>query len=114
MRRDDRHHHLFIHDEELETPSSGNRLYFHYSSYDEDGVGNTLEFKETALAAYEQAIQLAPHDPTLHYHKGQLLEQLGRPSEAATAYEDANRLGYQRPSEGKTHSALINAEQGHS
>jgi Flp pilus assembly protein TadD len=77
-----------------------------------------LELKETALAAYEQAIQLAPHEATLHYHKGQLLEQLGRSHEAATAYGEANRLGYQRQAEAKAclqaSSTLTNAEQSHS
>jgi tetratricopeptide (TPR) repeat protein len=91
MIRDSRHHHLFT--KEWQTPQ-GDRLYFHYSSYDEDGVVNTREFKETALAAYEQAIQLAPHEASLHYHKGQLLAQLGRPIEAIIAFEEADKLGY--------------------
>ena len=77
-------------------PQQGDRLYLHYSSYDEDGATNSHEFKETALAAYEQAIQLAPHEAILHYHKGHLLEQLGRNTEAVTAFEEASRLGYQR------------------
>jgi tetratricopeptide (TPR) repeat protein len=127
MIQDNRHHHLFssLHDEELAIPSSGNRLYFHYSSYDEDDaiapfdmLSSTSKKTEIeakiALAAYEQAIQLAPNEPTLHYHKGLLLEQLGRSAEAAAAYEEAHRLGYQRTSEAKESSAIIDAEQSHS
>jgi Flp pilus assembly protein TadD len=52
------------------------------------------EPRETALAAYEQAIQLAPREAILHYHKGQVLEQLGRLTEAERAFEDARQLGY--------------------
>ena len=52
------------------------------------------EPEETALAAYEQAIQLAPREAILHYYKGQALEQLGRITEAERAYEDARQLGY--------------------
>jgi len=90
-----------------------NKLYFHYSSYDEDGVINTREFRETALAAYEQAIRLAPHEANLHYHRGQLLEQLGRRAEAASAFEEADRLGYQREIEIKAVSMFVDAEQSH-
>src|SRR6266567_8059993 len=112
MVRNNRHHYLFA--KWLETPQQGNRLYFRYSSYDEDGATNSHEFKETALAAYEQAIQLAPHEAILHYHKGQLLEQLGRGTEAVTAFEEAGRLGYQRPLGITAYSVLIDAEQSHS
>ncbi len=47
---------------------------------------------ESALMAYEQAIELAPREATLHYHKGQVLEQLGRQAEAQNAYEVARIL----------------------
>ncbi len=50
--------------------------------------------KETALIAYEQAIQLAPREAVLYYHKGQVLEQLGKADEAQLAYAEARRLGY--------------------
>lgn len=50
---------------------------------------------EIALCAYEQAITLAPRAAVLHYHKGQVLEQLGRNTEAQTAYAVARHLGYQ-------------------
>jgi tetratricopeptide (TPR) repeat protein len=106
-----RHRHLFT--REWETPQYVNRLYFHYSSYDEDGVINTREFRETALASYEQAIQLAPHEANLHYHRGQLLEQLGRLTEAGSAFEEADRLGYQRAIGIKALSMLVDAEQSH-
>jgi tetratricopeptide (TPR) repeat protein len=95
--------------QEAQTPWD-HRLYFHYSSYDEDGVVNTREFKETALAAYEQAIQLAPYEASLYYHKGQLLVQLGRPREAAMAFEEADRLGNQRPSGIERRSVLVDTE----
>ena len=53
-----------------------------------------LELKESALVAYEQAIQLVPHEASLHYHKGQVLEQLGRLTEAENAYTRARHLGF--------------------
>jgi tetratricopeptide (TPR) repeat protein len=98
-------------------------LFWTYPMNDEDGTTNSHEFKETALAAYEQAIQLTPHEAILHYYKGQLLEQLGRGTEAVTAFEEADRPGYQRPSEvvdgrgggqPKAYSVLIDAEQSYS
>ena len=52
------------------------------------------EQEESALVAYEQAIELAPREATLYYHKGQILEQLGRVTEAQSAYEEARSLGY--------------------
>lgn len=54
------------------------------------------EEHETALAAYEQAIQLAPREGSLRYHKGTVLEQMGRHEEAQHAYEEARHLGYNR------------------
>lgn len=59
------------------------------SSSDEVGI---YELKETALAAYDQALLLAPHEAILHYHKGLLLTQLGRSTEAARSLEDARVL----------------------
>lgn len=53
-----------------------------------------IDTTETALSAYEQAITLAPREAVLYYHKGQVLEQLGRNTEAQTAYEAARSLGY--------------------
>ncbi len=53
-----------------------------------------LDLKEATLAAYEEAILLAPHEAILHLHKGHALEQLGRVFEAERSYEDARRLGY--------------------
>jgi len=61
-----------------------------------EGVFLDLELKETALAAYEQAIQLAPREAILHYHKSHVLDQMGRQTEAQRAYEEARRLGYQK------------------
>lgn len=104
---------IYLHSKRTETPRNVNRFYFHYSSYDEDGVINTREFRETALAAYEQAIQLAPHEANLHYHRGQLLEQLGRLTEAVNAFEEADRLGYQRAIGIKALSMVVDTEQGH-
>ncbi|GHO89024.1 hypothetical protein [Dictyobacter formicarum] len=49
---------------------------------------------ETALSAYEQAIFLAPREAVLYYHKGQVLEQLGRTTEAKAAYTEARLLGH--------------------
>ncbi len=53
-----------------------------------------LDLQETMLVAYEQAIQLAPHEAILHLHRGHALEQMGRQAEAQGAYEEAQRLGY--------------------
>jgi tetratricopeptide (TPR) repeat protein len=53
-----------------------------------------LDLQETALVAYEQAIQLAPYEAILHLHRGHALEQMGRQAEAQSAYEEAQRLGY--------------------
>ncbi|GCE17981.1 tetratricopeptide repeat protein [Dictyobacter kobayashii] len=53
-----------------------------------------LDAQETALSAYEQAIVLAPREAILYYHKGQVLEQLGRIAEAQIAYETARNLGH--------------------
>ena len=55
-----------------------------------------LSAEEVALSTYEQAIALAPQQAVLHYHKGQILEQLGRTNEAQVAYETARNLGHRR------------------
>ena len=60
----------------------------------EGNVRYDLDLKEATLAAYEEAILLAPQEAILHLHKGHALEQLGRVFEAERSYEDARRLGY--------------------
>jgi len=61
---------------------------------DESNVLYDLDLREETLAAYEEAIQLAPQEAILHLHKGHALEQLGRLSEAQRSYEEARRLGH--------------------
>jgi tetratricopeptide (TPR) repeat protein len=56
---------------------------------------------ETTLAAYEQAIQLAPREAVLYYHKARALEELGRATEAQQTYREAQRLGYSTDLPGK-------------
>ncbi len=70
-------------------------FHMHVPSYESNSLMFDLELKEAELAAYEQAIQLAPREAVLHFHKGQVLERLGRLAEAERAFEDAHRLGYQ-------------------
>lgn len=53
---------------------------------------DVLNRKEAALAAYEEAIQISPGEPSFYQRKGQVLEQLGRLAEAQRAYEEARRL----------------------
>lgn len=60
----------------------------------ESDILSDLERKEADIAAYEQAIQLTPHEASFHYHKAHILEQVGRLAEAQRAYEEAYRLGY--------------------
>ena len=60
----------------------------------EGGILADLDLQETMLVAYEQAIQLAPHEAIHHLHRGHALEQMGRQDEAQRAYEEAQRLGY--------------------
>ena len=75
-----------------------NNAAFHFDASCSDYCrGNALcdlDCKEATLAAYEQAIQLAPYEASFHYHKAHILEQLGRLAEAKRAYEQAQRLGY--------------------
>lgn len=66
----------------------------HILTFDNSNERAAPEQEESALAAYEQAIELAPREATLHYHKGQILEQLGRLAEAESAYEEARSLGH--------------------
>jgi len=49
---------------------------------------------EEALAAFDQAIRLAPNVPQAYYDKGNVLDTLGRSMEARQAYDMAQRLGY--------------------
>ncbi len=67
--------------------AGSNGLHFITGTYD-------LDTKEAALAAYEEAIQLAPQESAFHYHKGNILEQLGRLAEAQRCYAEAYRLGH--------------------
>ncbi|GAC1467946.1 MAG: hypothetical protein PVS3B1_07280 [Ktedonobacteraceae bacterium] len=71
-----------------------NEHNIHQPVYDEKGMASDPERDEGALAAYEQAIELAPRAAILHYQKGQVLAQLGRVEEAESAYEEARNLGY--------------------
>lgn len=50
-----------------------------------------LNTKEAALAAYDEAIQLAPQESLFYYHKAHVLEQLGRLAEAQRSYDEARR-----------------------
>jgi Flp pilus assembly protein TadD len=49
---------------------------------------------EEALAAFDQAIRLAPNVPQAYHDKGTILDTLGRPAEARQAYDMAQRMGY--------------------
>lgn len=69
-----------------------NEYYMHLPAFDKSNERADPEREESALTAYEQAIKLAPREAILHYHKGQVLEQLGRFTEAERAYEDARSL----------------------
>ena len=68
--------------------------YTHMSTFNNSNESAAAEQDESALVAYEQAIELAPREATLYYHKGQILEHLGRVAEAESAYEEARSLGY--------------------
>lgn len=70
--------------------------YTHISTFDKSDERVQPEREEGALVAYEQAIELAPREAILYYHKGQVLEQLGRAEEAESAYKEARSLGYNR------------------
>jgi Flp pilus assembly protein TadD len=49
---------------------------------------------EEALAAFDQAIRLAPNVPQAYHEKGTILDTLSRPMEARQAYDMAQRMGY--------------------
>ena len=66
----------------------------HISTFDKSNEQVHPERGESALAAYEQAIELAPREAILNYHKGHILEQLGRAVVAETAYEEARIIGH--------------------
>lgn len=83
--------------EEYAASSQTSAQHIDVADYPVGNALSTLEFKEAALLAYEQAIQLAPREAELHYHKGQALEQLGRLAEARRSYDEARRLGYKQP-----------------
>ncbi|MBE3561653.1 MAG: tetratricopeptide repeat protein [Ktedonobacteraceae bacterium] len=68
---------------------------FFFSSASEEDCCRATGPQEAALAAYEQAIQLAPHEGILHYYKGVVLESMGRYTEARQAFAEARLHGYQ-------------------
>lgn len=54
---------------------------------------SSLEDSLSALAAYERAIELDPHEPMFFFNRGAVLaEQLDRPEEAVVAYTKVVRL----------------------
>lgn len=84
-------------------------LHEHFDSFspifllEQQAYNNTAEYdngdlvlfdRQAALAAYEEATQLAPHEAILYFHKGLVLEQLGREEEARRAFNEARGLGY--------------------
>lgn len=84
----------------MEQPARAQKMIGTYAgglAYKDNDLQTKREEKETALVAYEQAIMLVPREGVFYYHKGHILEQLGREIEAQQAYEDAQRLGYQVP-----------------
>ena len=93
---------IVLQEQEKITAGEGNPalslwIHEHYtriSTFDNSNGHAAPEQEESALVAYEQAIELAPREATLHYHKGQILEQLGRVTEAESAYEEARSLGH--------------------
>ena len=52
-----------------------------------------LDRYETALDAFEQALQLSPNSAMGWYYKSCALEYLGRPEEAHQAYDRARHFG---------------------
>ena len=60
----------------------------------QSGASCWQDAQEAALAAYEQAIWLAPRAGILHYQRARILEHMGRQGEAQDAYTTARRLGY--------------------
>lgn len=72
-------------------PTTEHGYLSHPYPYNQPSEAHTTE---TTLAAYEQAIQLAPREAILYYHKARALEELGRTTEAQLFYQEARRLGY--------------------
>jgi tetratricopeptide (TPR) repeat protein len=56
--------------------------------------GNSLDLSHEAIKAYDKAIDLNPQLAEAWYSKSQVLEALGRTSEAEAAYAEAKDLGY--------------------
>jgi Flp pilus assembly protein TadD len=67
----------------------------HFQFYHGRHQGEDEPFAAT-LAAYEEAIQLAPREGSLYYRKAEVLEQMGRHEEARQAFAQARQLGYSR------------------
>jgi Flp pilus assembly protein TadD len=83
----------------MNSPALAQHVDDFYSSFFAYTNANTidfidLDFTETALSDYELAITLTPRQAVLYYHKGQILEQMGRVTEAQTTYAIARSLGY--------------------
>jgi len=79
------------------THSENNPILHHDSPsicYNGGNVLCSLDCMEAAIAAYDQAIQLVPNEPSFYHHKAHILEHLGRLAEAKRSYEQAQRLGY--------------------
>ena len=53
-----------------------------------------LQRNEEALEAYEQALHLEPKIAHTWYRKGNVLDRLGRVSDAQICYEQARQLGF--------------------
>jgi tetratricopeptide (TPR) repeat protein len=53
-----------------------------------------LQRYQEALAAFDQAIQVAPNLAGAYYNKGLVLEHLDRTAEAQQAHAKARQLGY--------------------
>lgn len=70
--------------------------YFHSNL----GVAyRTIGRLDSALAAYREALRLAPHSPAGYFNVGNLLRQQGKPAEAMEHYRQALAIsaGYQAP-----------------
>src|SRR5690606_32640352 len=52
---------------------------------------------DQAIAQYQEAIALRPHDPYLHYHLADTLERVGARDEALGAYREAAEKGGSDP-----------------
>jgi serine/threonine-protein kinase len=71
-----------------------------------------------ALSAFQEAVRLDPRSPLKHRNLGDVLRKLGRPQDAARAYERAAELGRERlavnPSDPQAlaHLAVVEAKLG--